>query len=407
MSTNFLNLLDNQMNQVKDNDIQEIQVIEFKENFYYVPGFGNVGFVLTDEGVVVIDTGINKEHAKKIYDGIREKTNQPIRYIIYTHGHMDHVNSTDVFKEEGTEVIGHENIAKRFRKYEDLIDHRKRIGSIQFENKTSAAKSYEFVYPTITFSKNYEFSLGGKSFEVVHGRGETDDHCFIHIKEEDVIYCGDFYIWAFPNIGNPLKEIRFEREWYETVEVILQRNPAYVVPGHGALLEGANVVQTALQDVVDCLRFVHEKVVYYMNQGASLEEMLEKIELPERLQTSEYITQTYGCLSFAIKGTYRRYTGWFDGNPTNLNPSKSVDVAKEVLYLIEDSNKVLERCMELSNEGNHQLALHLLDFLILGKKDQKAQEMKVDLVEKLSSTDENFISRNIYRQLAMKLKDNQ
>jgi len=405
MSSNILNLLDTQMNQVKDNNIQEVELIEFKDNFYYVPGFGNVGVVITDEGVVVIDTGINKEHAKKIYNRIREETDQPIRYIIYTHGHMDHVNSTDVFMEEKTEVIGHENIAERFRKYEDLIQHRKRIGTIQFENKTSAAKSYDFVYPTITFSKNYEFSLGGKSFDIVHGKGETDDHCFIHIKEDDVIYCGDFFIWAFPNIGNPLKEIRFEREWYETVEGILKKKPSYVVPGHGALLEGENVIQTSLQDVVDCLRFVHEKVVYYLNQGVSLEEMLERIELPERLQSSEYITQKYGCLSFAIKGTYRRYTGWFDGNPTNLNPSKGSEVAKEVLYLIEDSNKILERCMELATKGDFQLALHLLDLLILGEKDQKALEMKGILVEKLSDTDENFISRNIYRQLAMKLKE--
>jgi alkyl sulfatase BDS1-like metallo-beta-lactamase superfamily hydrolase len=405
MNNNFLNLLDSQMNQVHGNKIDNINLIEFKKNFYYVPGFGNVGIIITTGGVVVIDTGINKEHAERIYLKIRERTKLPIRYIIYTHGHMDHVNSTEIFREDKTEIIAHENVAERFRKYETLIDHRKRIGSVQFENKTSAAKSYQFIYPTINFSKEYSFTLGDKTFEIVHGRGETDDHCFIHIPNDDVIYCGDFFIWAFPNIGNPLKEVRFEREWYETVEKIQKRKPSFVVPGHGSILEGEVVIQRALQDVVDCLRFVHGEVIDHMNKGTSLEDMLDLIVLPEHLQSSEYITQTYGCLDFAIKGTYRRYSGWFDGNPTNLHPAKNSEVAQEILSLIKDPSEIIERCKVLSDQGNYQMALHLIDILVMGCKDSLAIKTKIELIEKISESNDNFISRNIYRQLALKSKE--
>lgn len=396
-------MLDKQMEQIKTNEKKQIELVEFKENYFYVAGFSNVGIVVTTEGVVVIDTSINREHAKTIYNLIREKTELPIRYLIYTHGHMDHVNSAIVFKEKGTKVIGHENVKERFYKYEKLIDHRKRIGSVQFADLTTGAKGYEFIYPDITFHSEYEFQLGGKTFKVVHGKGETNDHCFIHIPEDDVVFCGDFFIWSFPNIGNPLKEVRFEREWYESLEKIQATKPAYLVPGHGDMFTDKAEIQKALQDVIECLKFVHDEVTDHMNKGTSLEEMLEMIKLPEHLAKSEYITPSYGSLMFAIKGTYRRYTGWFDGNPTNLQPAKQSRVAEEMLNLIADENKVIERVKQLSADGDYQMAMHLLDVVVQGSTNLEANKMKADLTNKLAETTDNFIMRNIYKQLANKL----
>jgi alkyl sulfatase BDS1-like metallo-beta-lactamase superfamily hydrolase len=403
MPKNGLSMLDTQMNNVFDNNTDNIQLIEFKKDFFYVPGFCNVGVVLTSEGVVVIDTGINKDHAERIYNQIRKRTELPIRYIIYTHGHMDHVNSTKVFKESSTVVIAHENVIERFRKYEILKEHRHRIGSVQFDNKTTTAKSYDFTYPDIIFHKEHEFSLGEKTFQIIHGKGETDDHCFVYIPEENVVYSGDFFIWSFPNIGNPLKEVRYEREWYETLVKIKEKQPDFLVPGHGEIFENKDTIQSALQDVIACLRFVHDEVIHYMNKGTSLEEMLDVIKLPERLERSEYIQPHYGCLMFAIKGTYRRYSGWFDGNPTNLQPAKQKEVAKEILSFVSDPTMILDRCKQLRNNGEYQMALHLIDLLVFGSNDAEAQQLKADLTKKLSETNENFIMRNIYKQLAQKL----
>lgn len=396
-------MIDTQMEQIKTNDKRQIELVEFKENYFYVAGFSNVGVVLTTEGVVVIDTSINREHAKSIYNQIREKTDLPIRYLIYTHGHMDHVNSAIVFKEEKTEIIAHENVKERFYKYEKLIGHRKRIGSVQFADLTTGAKSYDFIYPDIAFQSEYEFQLGGKTFKITHGKGETNDHCFVHIPEDDVVFCGDFFIWSFPNIGNPLKEVRYEREWYESLEKIQATNPAYLIPGHGDMFTDKAEIQKALQDVIDCLRFVHEEVAYHMNKGNSLEKMLDVIELPEHLEKSEYITPSYGCLMFAIKGTYRRYTGWFDGNPTNLQPAKQSNVAAELLNLITDENKVIERVKQLVAEGDYQMAMHLIDVVVQGSTSAEANKIKADITKKLAETNDNFIMRNIYNELANKL----
>lgn len=403
MSRNGLSMLDTQMNQVLENSGNHVRLVEFKKDLFYAPGFGNVGVVLTSEGVVIIDTGINRDFAENIYQQIRERTDLPIRYIIYTHGHMDHVNSAPVFKEQGTVVIAHENINERFRKYEMLKEHRQRIGSVQFDNKTTSAKSYDFTYPDISFHSEYVFSLGEKTFQIVHGKGETDDHCFVYIPEDKVVYSGDFFIWSFPNIGNPLKEVRFEREWYETLEKIKQKRPEYLIPGHGEHFDNKDKIQAALEDVIECLRYIHNEVIHYMNKGASVEEMLEAIKLPERLEKSEYIQPHYGCLMFAIRGTHRRYSGWFDGNPTNLQPAKQTEVAKEILSFVPNPNLILEKSKQLRDKGDYQMALHLIDLLVYGTGNSEAIQLKAELTKKLSETNDNFIVRNIYKQLAQRM----
>lgn len=377
---------------------REVKFTQLKEGYYLVKGFANVGVIFTSEGIVVIDTTVSNDHARNIYRKIREVSDLPIKYIIYTHGHLDHVNSTHVFKEEGTKVIAHENINERFLKYQKLEEYHLRINAVQFQNKLGLT-TFKFIKPDITFSKDYTLSLGEKVIKIVHGKGETDDHCFVYVEEDAIVYSGDFFIWSFPNIGNPLKVIRYEREWYETLEKMKQLQPEILAPGHGKALTGKEKVQDALQDVIDTLRFVHEEVIYHINKGTALEDMFECIQLPERLQNSPYVPQTYGCLDFAIKGTYRRYTGWFDGNPTNLQPANAKSVASEILGLIKDPNAILNRCRMLIDEGNYQMVLHLADILIDSQDNAEAKQLKKQAVQKCAETNPNFIMRNIYNQL--------
>ncbi|WP_106498348.1 alkyl sulfatase dimerization domain-containing protein [Lentibacillus sp. Marseille-P4043] len=396
-SNHKLRSIDKVMDQTSGNSKKEVKLIKLKEDHYFVKGFANVGVIFTSEGVVVIDTSVSKSHANDIYSKIREKTNLPIKYIIYTHGHLDHVHSTDVFKEPGTKVIGHENINERFLKYKKLEEYHLRINSLQFQNKLGL-QSFEFCPPDVTFHNNYEFSLGGKDIQIVHGKGETDDHCFIYVKGDNIVYSGDFFIWSFPNIGNPLKVIRYEREWYETLEKIKELHPEILVPGHGSALKEKETIQTALQDVIDTLYFIHEEVILHINKGTPLEYMVESIQLPEHLRNSPYVQQTYGCLNFSIKGVYRRYTGWFDGNPTNLNPSKSKEIAAELLSLIQNDSVILTRCRELIEREEYQMAMHLLDILIVSKDIEEAKQLKNEAVKKYAEENDNFIMRNIYRQ---------
>ena len=90
------------------------RVEKITDDIYLASGFalGNVQMVITDEGLVIIDTTESKESAREILEKFREITTKPIRYIIYTHGHLDHVSGTPVFLEEGTEVIATKDLVQ-------------------------------------------------------------------------------------------------------------------------------------------------------------------------------------------------------------------------------------------------------------------------------------------------------
>ncbi|QQK80505.1 MBL fold metallo-hydrolase [Salicibibacter cibi] len=367
------------------------------EDFYNAInfGFGNVGIVITNEGVVVIDSTISRTGGKAIVDEITKMTDQPIKYLIYTHGHGDHVGGASVFKENGATVISHRNVIERFNRYTKLRDHHVAINSMQF--KRNIRIKNEYIYPDIVYDFEYTFELGGKTFRLLHGKGETDDATVVYIPEDRICYSGDFIVWSFPNIGNPNKVLRYEREWYEMLDRILKLDPKAIAPGHGRSLLGNEEVQACLSDTSAVLKYLHEECVMHINQGSSLDKMLHEISIPETLVNSKYLKQTYGCLEFAIKGIYRRYTGWYDGNPTNLSPSPSKEVNRAILELIGNQDQIIEHARRFETEGNPQLALHLIDLILIENPNNKEiHAFKGEILEKMSTASSNLFFRNFY-----------
>lgn len=375
---------------------QEVPFEKVAEGYYFARSFGNVGIVVTTEGVVVIDSTLGSAQANGILANIKKVTNQPIKYLIYTHGHADHVRGSSVFKNEGAQIISHRNVIKRLDKYTELDEYHYLINKRQFARETRPIDHFE--YPDIVFDQEYKFTLGGKTFHLIHGIGETDDQCIIHIPEDDVLFTGDFIIRSFPNVGNPAKDIRFAKEWAQMMKIIKGLKPKITFPGHGAYITDPKVFEEMTSAIQESMEIVHEGVVDGLNEGKTLEGLLESIKLPKHLEESPYLTQFYGCLDFAIRGTYRRFTGWYDGNPTNLFPEKGSAVAAEINTLIENEEKIIERCEQLIQLDKHRLALYLLDIIIEseGKLITQAMKLKSEIAFHLSEIDANYMRKNIY-----------
>lgn len=368
-------------------------------------GFGNIGFVITSEGVVVIDSTVSPEGGEAVLAEIRKLTSLPIRYLIYTHGHADHVNGASVFKREGALVIGHRNVAHRFDRYSKLWSHHVAINGVQFRKSLFAADP-SFVYPDITYDQEYTFELGGKTFRLVHGKGETDDATVIYVPEDRVVYVGDFIIWAFPNIGNPNKVLRYEKEWYETLERVQSWNPKAVATGHGPALLDPELIKGAFSHNIEVLKLLHERTVEYINKGVDVEQAVAEIELPEHLLNSPFLAPVYGTREFVIRGIYRRYTGWYNGNPTHLAPAPAEDVRKEIIGLIGDAQAVLDRAKALRANGQIQLSLHLADLVISDQQLQKeAVQFKAEALLELADQSRNLFYHNFYKVNAERLEN--
>ncbi len=129
-----------------------------------------------------------------------------------------------------------------------------------------------------------------------------------------------------------------------------------------------------------------------------IEEILERVKIPEDLAGKRWLAPVYGCATYIIHGVHRRYAGWFNGNASDLFPSGSADIAAEVVA-VSGADALMERARKLQQEGNVQLALHMADFAAKGAKDtpkrKEALLLKAELLDARAEAEVNTIAKNI------------
>jgi alkyl sulfatase BDS1-like metallo-beta-lactamase superfamily hydrolase len=383
-----------------------IEIEEVATGYYVVKDRQNMGFIVTDEGVVVIDTLLRSDLAEQVYEGIRKITDLPIRYLIYTHGHFDHVNAARAYLEPGTIVVAQANLRRNFDIYHQMPNHFQHLLEIQFNGKFGSKLTDKQVYPNIEFMEKQVIRIGEKTLILQHMSGESNDHCSVYIPEDDIAFVGDMFTGAFPNAGSPQKANRDETAWIESLKHIQRLNPAILIPGHREVIVGKEKIVGAVQDMIDVLTFIRDEVIKQLNQGNSLSYMLDTIKLPEYLENSPNIEQCYGCLEFAIKGIHRNYTGWFNGNPTDLRPEESTAVYKEIISVV-DGKALLQRAKELYDSGNAQMCMHLLDLLLQDDElRQEAMCLRKDALHLRAEQTPNRVMKSMYEYYEDKTEKN-
>jgi glyoxylase-like metal-dependent hydrolase (beta-lactamase superfamily II) len=194
---------------------QAIQVIDFKNVKFENPHpdvhvakilIANASWINTSDGVVLVDTLLHAGVSAQMREKILE-IGGPIKKIIYTHHHVDHVGGARVFEKDKPEIIAHQYLPDDIEKFQILQEHRARIASIQFnvpfDPNRPAGGGY--LPPTQTYSDSMVFTQGDKTFELYHARAETDDATWVFVPEIKAAFVGDLIISGFPNIGNPFK----------------------------------------------------------------------------------------------------------------------------------------------------------------------------------------------------------
>ncbi|HME53801.1 MAG TPA: alkyl sulfatase dimerization domain-containing protein [Candidatus Lokiarchaeia archaeon] len=399
-------------------------------NFHFIGSFANVCVVDTDEGLVLFDIG-SERFGPMIFTAVREFSEKPVKYIILSHGHFDHAFGFAPFYKEVEEkswdppkVIAHKNILHRFEKYRMLAEYHAWINSMQFSSilggfggGNSGVSAEQTLQPDILIRDDepFTFTLGQYTFEIYPEYGETDDHLWMYVPEAKVICAGDMYLSCFPNVGNPFKVQRYPKQWAEGLDRMAEKDVEYLVPGHGVLIEGKERVQDMLTTVSEALHFVHDEVVNRLNQHMWFEEIFHEMMdiFPEKFKQSEWLQPVYGCYEYAIHATYRLYHGWYNtGNPTDLFPARSSEIAREVLELLGPGgpDKIIQRASDLLGTGNIQLALHVIDYVINGidpsdKENLKvAMELKIKALKKRVADVPSMISKNIYTNCGKELQ---
>lgn len=355
------------------------------------------GWVDTDDGVVLIDTLLTAGAGRKVFEKIQGK----IKYIIYTHGHMDHVGGAEAFLADEPEIIASKFLPDRFDNYKMLAPHRARIAAQQFNipNIPELMGKIKYTYPTKTFLGEMTISLGDKTFELHTARAETDDAVWIYVPELNAAFIGDLMIGIgmFPNVGNPWKPTRFALDWAKALEEIRALEPEYVFCNGGGVMYKGKKALKAMNDNIEVIRALHDQIVDFINQDMHISEMIHAVKVPDHLKKSPYLKPLYSRPEFFVYNVYRWYHGYFDHNPANLLPRPEKEVKKEIFGLIGDPNKILGRARELLDQNQAQLALQVLDVLIQAEPENiEARKFRIELLKELGTNDICLMSRNTW-----------
>ena len=205
----------------------------------------------------------------------------------------------------------------------------------------------EYRYPDRTYHDALDVSVGGVDFSLRHEKGETDDHTVTWQADSRVLCCGDLFIWASPNVGNPQKVQRYPREWAAALRRMLTLDAEFLLPGHGFPVVGAGRVRQALTDTADLLDSLVDQTLAVMNVGGRLDDALHGVRPPAELEARPYLRPVYDEPEFIVHTVWRQYGGWWDGNPATLKPAPERALATELAELAGGPGALAERALEL------------------------------------------------------------
>jgi len=395
------------------------ELSEIADGVAMVEAFSHCILFATGDGLVAFDTS-GPQGGGRVVEAIRGWRTDPFNSLIYTHGHLDHVGGCGAFIADAEtagsprpQVISHENVPKRFDRYDftdgyNLVINQRQFG--QFSRRGYSLNDGEHFLPRstarpdVTYSDRLDLQPGGLAIELHHARGETDDHTWAWLPEKKAICAGDFFIWCFPNAGNPQKVQRFPVEWAAAMRTMADQGAELFLPAHGLPIAGRDRIRSVLSDVAECLEFLVRETVTRMNEGARLDEIVHEVAIDPTMLEKPYLRPIYDEPEFVVRNIWRMYGGWYDGNPAHLKPAADAVLAGELASLAGGARVLAERALELVDQ-DPRLACHLAEFAVqAAPADRDLHRMRADVFQRRRAVEASLMAKGIFGAAANESK---
>jgi cyclase len=271
----------------------------------------NCVFIINDNDVIVVDTTLTSSSAKETLAALRKLTKKPVRYVVNTHWHDDHVLGNQVYRDAfpGVEFIAHEN-TRQYLPTTGLTNRKQATsadGYPQFikELKTHLAKNESFfggplndeerltyasdlkiaeqymaetpkvevVLPTITLEDRMRIYRGARIIDILYlGRGHTSGDIVVHLPQEKIVIAGDLLIAPLPYVGSDQSHIG---DWSSTLEKLLALHPVIIVPGHGPVEHDDSYAKL----LIELFSSIRQQTEAAVSRGETLEQARKSVKL--------------------------------------------------------------------------------------------------------------------------------
>jgi glyoxylase-like metal-dependent hydrolase (beta-lactamase superfamily II) len=271
----------------------------------------NSVFIVNEDDVVVVDTSGAPSTTKEVVAALRKITNKPVRYVINTHWHDDHIIGDTVYREAfpGVDFIGH----AKAREYLPTRGAVNRKGFLEgapmaveiLQGLLAANKSFSgeeltaeertshendirlaelaveegpgvpLTLPTITVEDRLTLHRGNRTIDIRHlGRGHTAGDLVVHLPKESVVITGDLVVWPVPFVGG---DQSYVGEWSVTLEKVLALKPAVIIPGHGPVLRDDSYVKILTRMFAS----IQQQTAAAVARGETLVQARKSVDLEE------------------------------------------------------------------------------------------------------------------------------
>jgi cyclase len=308
-----------------DDDFQLLKVADGIYATIAKPGglaSGNAGFIVGDDGVLVVDTLFTPVAFEEMVGEIEKLTQQPIRFAVNTHYHLDHTGGNQVLAARKIPIIAHDNVLgwqttknRRFLPSPEELKKRRddaarqlsetpeeqREKRVQLERqlrRLNAMQTIKLTAPTVTFGSGVvHLYLGKREVVLFTLPGHTGGDVLVFVPDANVVFTGDLgWSKTLPNLVDATVS-----EWIASLDEILSRYPtAKFVPGHGQVAG-----PTEMREFHDYLDNLRSRVKKAIADGLTIEQAKQQAALPE-------MYKTFAFQNFAqpnVEDMYKELTG--------------------------------------------------------------------------------------------------
>lgn len=260
----------------------DMKLVQVSKHIYFVQGkagaatqnkgfISNAGFVVTSDGVVVFDALGTPSLAQKFLDKIRTVTTAPIRKVVMSHYHADHIYGLQVFKELGAEIIAPEGARDYLNSpvADNLLQTRRKELKPWVDERTRLVPADRYL------AKDIEFTLGGIRFRtILQGMAHSEGDMAMLVEPDNVLFTGDIiFEGRIPFIGEANT-----RNWLKRLEQLQSVNVAALIPGHGPMAKDPNKL---IHFTHHYLSFLRQKMGEAVDAGVTFDQAYDKIDWSE------------------------------------------------------------------------------------------------------------------------------
>ena len=386
------------------------------DGVYSAVGFDGANSIMIegDDGIIIVDTLSTYEAAKKVISEFRKITDKPVKAIIYTHGHLDHVHGTGAFLEEGEdiEIYAHESHVDFYINENSVLGPGATTRSIHAAGAMLPSEGPDarnmgvfppmlpgtiaYVAPTQTFSDELEVEIAGVKLKMVFVAGESSDQIYIWLPDKEVLLIGDNIYAIIPNIYTLRGAVyRDPMNYVNALDKMIPLDAEYLVASHVIPVTGKENVRDILVSTRDASQYLYDQTIRGMNAGYTADELSRMIELPEELDNHPWLTKARNDVSAHVKQIYYGNFGWFEGNSAFLNAISVEDRSQKIIDGFGGVDSTISSMMDEIDNGEYEWAAELGTYVLNVEPDNlEAKQLTAYVLRVLSYNSEGMDERN-------------